>query len=169
MCQQCVELTAELERLKLKLFWKENNVSELKAAMAHANQNNGINCTCLACAVSGRKDEDDGVAAKGFDCAFKLYFERVLAQCGLVVSHFDFNAIVETHTWVSDGNSLCDVDAHLLYVGRDDWNMFSYGTKLWSAKSASDPELAKLTHLFALLGEEDNEDDDNAALKAAAS
>ena len=62
-CVDCIVLRAEKEELKLKLFWFKYGVSKLQQAMAWANQKeiNGVGCNCLACAMSGRKDEDNGI------------------------------------------------------------------------------------------------------------
>ena len=145
-------LQKEVRELKLKLFWKEHNTSELKPAMRHANQDataKGPDCACLACAVSGRMDEEK--EAKGFDCAFKPYFEALLAECGLGVGYAGHGSAVCEHEAEDTGNLVYDNDTHLVHVGRDDWVMFTYGAKLWQATAHDDPELQKLARLFELL------------------
>ncbi len=155
-CPGRAALEAELEALKLKLFWKDHNKSQLELAMQYANQDatKGPGCACIACAVSGRMDEEQD--AKGFDCTFKPYFEAKLKECGLTFERFEDEAVgkVGAHDaadWIYAN------DAHLVFL-TDDWHAFSYGAKLWRAASSNDAELQKLARLFVCL--ETTEDND---------
>ena len=50
-------------------------------------------------------------------------------------------------------DSVFDVDCHFVKLCENGggWFMFTYGAKLWSAKTINDPELKKLEKLFELL------------------
>ena len=163
--QRVSELMAENRQLKLSLFWKNYGVERLEKAMSYANRNyKGPDCYCVVCAVSGRKDDlPDDRTPGGIKCIFKPYFDRMVEECGLVVS----NAMAESalgiaHECNETGSRVYDEDCHLIPINRSDWLLFTYGARLWKAKSVDDPELQKLRKLLELLEEEayttDNED-----------
>ena len=150
--QLVVELVNENRALKLELFWKNHSITKLQNEMQWANQKEpgGPGCNCLACAVSGRKDEENGIPASGFECIFKPYFEALLQECGLSVEP----CCEEYCMHISDdtGNTVYNNDSHFVSIGREDWKAFSYGAKLWKEPhSDQDPELRKLVRLFELL------------------
>ncbi len=149
-CRQCEDLLLENEALKLKLFWRDHGVTQLKQAMARANRlgRRGPNCGCVACAISGRKEACDPVRWRGEPCRFKPYIERLLAECGLAHIPCDFNGIVGHHECDMEGNPVFDIDTHIMTMGQDDWAAFSYGARLWRARMVNDPELLKLVTLF---------------------
>jgi hypothetical protein len=156
--QRVSELLAENQELKLKLFWRDYGVTNLQEAMQYANQKvGGQDCSCLACAVSGRKDTD--TVSAGFACKFEPYFRALLQECGLESLNAGPMAAIE-HISNNSGNFVYDSDTHLIRVGRDDWVHFTYGSRLWKATTVCDPELVKLRTLFDKLNEdnEDNED-----------
>jgi hypothetical protein len=146
-------LLAEKSALELKLFWKKHNITELRTAMEHANQNevDGPNCSCLACAASGRKYEEKKTQKHGVCCAFKPYLEALLVEHGLTVDHVGSGVAVCAHEAESFGNMVYDNDTHFVHLARDDWVIFTYGAKLWRASSCQDPELQKLVGLFESL------------------
>ncbi len=150
--QRVSELLAENRELKLKLFWKNYGVTHLKEAMQYANQT--INCQCLACAVSGRMYTDS--EARGFECRFKTYFDALLLECGLGSLNGDYTGGVQ-HMSDEGGNYVCDLDTHLVRIGRDDWVHFTYGSRLWKVKTDCDPELLKLRTLFNQLKQDTEE------------
>jgi hypothetical protein len=145
-------LRTENEALKLKLFWKEHNKSDLETLMTACNQN-GIQCNCLSCAISGRMDEEQTALPRGAVCRFKQWFEEQLAKhglsskCGVDEDQED----VGPHISCDDGNGVFDVDSHFHHLVRDDWYVWMYGAKLWKAKSVTDPEAVKLQALFYTL------------------
>ncbi len=149
-------LLAEKSALELKMFWKEHNKTQLRAAMQWGNQNevDGPNCSCLACTVSGRKDEEKRTSKRAGCCTFKPYFEALLAEYGLTVGYVESSSVACNDETEPDGNMVYDNDVHLVYVGREDWVMFTYGAKLWRASSCQDPELQKLVRLFEVLQRE---------------
>jgi len=159
-----VALMQENAALKLQLFWKDHNVEKLKDAMIIANEGTGPHCKCIACVISGRKSETD----TSYDsiCTFKPWFENHLSALGIQTATAVYDGTFETHM---SGNGIendpehivFDHDSHLCHISRDDWFMFTYGAKLWKAKSVDDPELQKLKSLFAILHQESPADEDN--------
>lgn len=181
--QLVVRLLAENRALKLELFWNKYNFGELHDAMKTANQKyKGPDCNCHTCDFVGRKNEDDGVIAEGYDCRFKIYFENLLAECGMISTHtptdYDHFFIAEedgdlAHICMNGGNCV-DVDTHIVDSSEiADWRYFTYGARIWKASSVDDPELRKLVLLFHKLLEDfeamelsspddDNREDDDA-------
>jgi hypothetical protein len=149
--QRIIELKNENESLKLQLFWKNHNPTLLKNAMAAGNQSElGPKCGCSACSVSGRAYEGDVEHnVLPWTCTFKPWFEEKIRECGMTIGHgldgFVDGSIVDDH------NPLYDVDCHFNNLAREDWVCWSYGSKIWKVKSASDAELQKLVDLFKVL------------------
>ena len=163
-----VEIMKENKALKLGMFWKKYNYEKLKEAMAFANQKaEGPGCSCLACAVSGRKNrnEEEPSDSDQFNCKFKPYFEATLSEFGLLtasggsesslgIEHestgdSEFDVLIHTLVY--------DIDSHLVTMARNDWYLFTYGAKLWKEGSVESPELQKLSLLFRKLYEFDDE------------
>ena len=138
--------------LRLQLFWKDHNVQALITAMEHANnRDNSPKCNCWNCAVSGRMDEEVGVY-ESKPCEFILWIEEKITICGLTSGRVLPESTPQEHT--SDTwNSVWDVDCHFVKIPMvgGEWSAFTYGAKLWSAKTINDPELKKLEKLFELL------------------
>ncbi len=152
--QRVSELLIENQELKLQLFWKEYGITQLQSAMSFANQKRGgPDCNCLACAMSGRKDELNGEEAAGFECSFKPYFNSLLLECGISSMNGGGGHGFQ-HISNASGNWVFDEECHLVLIGRDDWFNFTYGAKLWKATSVGDPELSRLRILFRRLEEE---------------
>jgi hypothetical protein len=144
----------ENEDLKLQLFWRDYGVKQLKHAMGLANQkvDRGPDCWCLACDKSGRRDARDTRLSSGEPCLFKPYLEALLAECGLVHAPCDFKSIVGHHECDMEGNPVYDLDTHIMTMGgHENWIAFSYGARLWRARSIHDPELNRLRLLFVKL------------------
>jgi hypothetical protein len=146
-----LELKRENEALKLKLFWKEHNNKELNVAMARANETDGgPQCSCLACAVSGRFISNNGEVAEQKPCTFKPWFEQVLREHDMSVGHVVDVPRIDGSLVDSD-NNVFDDDQHFTNFAGADWRWWTYGSKLWKATSVRDPELAKLERLFRTL------------------
>ena len=154
--QRVIELKKENESLKVQIFWKTYNPTKLKEAMVHGNQGMlGPKCGCTSCVVTGRCGEEASNIAG--PCTFKTWFEQKIMECGMTIGcgidGMRDGAIVD------DPNPVYDVDCHFNSLARQDWFCWSYGSRLWRAKSASNPELAKLVALFKVL-ENDGLDDE---------
>ena len=132
--QRVLELRSENEELKLKLFWKDHNKSSLKEAMANGNNYcpSAPKCTCLSCVVSGRIEEEVESEDAG-DCRFKPWFEQKLNDCGMTVGH-DASLRID-NSLIDAVNGVIDCDCHFVNFARCDWFFFSYGKKLWAAKT----------------------------------
>jgi hypothetical protein len=146
----------ERERiLELTVFWKDHNCVKLKDAMAFANQKpDGPDCSCVQCAMSGRKNFQITLPSDGLPCTFMPYFESLLSECnitsknghgGVGIEHestYDSIFDVSTHTYVYD------IDTHLVTMGGTGWYLLTYGSKLWKARSIKSIELHNLSLLF---------------------
>jgi hypothetical protein len=133
----------------MQMFWRDYGIQKLAKAMSHGNlAPYGPKCTCLPCAVSGRVFDN---CDNSFCCKFKPWFEGHVAACGLVVGYHPGIRGVHVDHDCDPNNGVWDVDCHLMYIGRDDWRGFGYGSRLWKAENPNDPELLKLKQLFAVL------------------
>ena len=156
--QRVIELRREVEELRLRLFWKDHSMQRLEKLMAQANSygDNAPKCVCFACGGKGRiRDEDMGDVVVSASCTFTPWFKERLVQCGLT-----FQPMTAAISCTSlgrplrmGGGEVYDVDVHLLLFRDDELFKLSYGTKLYDAKSAKDPELQKLAALFDTLDE----------------
>jgi hypothetical protein len=162
------DILIENQTLKIKLFWKDYNLNKLKEAMRFANIDGiGPKCACLACAVTGRKD-DEANDSDPWVCTFKPWFEEQMKSLQMTVewsrhqNRNDFHDCLNGDVETNCGNaSIWDDESHFAHFSsRDDWHWFTYGSKLWSATSIEDPELAKLKSLFKILYTENDEDKD---------
>ncbi len=153
LLEQRDALLEKVEALELKLFWKKYNSDQLKLAMTYANtaDEEAPNCTCLACAASGRAES----GTKGKSCRFKPYFEALLTEFHLSIGYAGNTSSCAHEDVQPDGNHVYDNDAHFVHVARDDWFIFTYGAKLWRATTRHDPELQKLERLFERLHQDD--------------
>lgn len=147
------DLKLENEALKLRLFWKEHGQAELSASMRLANfVEGGPQCSCLACAVSGRHNRENGEIDGEKPCTFKPWFEQMLREHDMSIGY----GIPDVPIWVDgsvcdSGNNVLDDGQHFTILGRQDWLHWTYGSRLWKATSVLDPELAKLERLFKTL------------------
>ena len=157
-CPHCKDLEKQITELKLKIFWKEHCTGQLKLVMENANQN-GPDCACLVCAVSGRKDEEKDAEPFPSVCAFKPNFEALLTECGLTIGYCDGVPVCEHESEprrIRATSSMISTRI-FVHVGRDDWFGFVYGAKLWRATTSDDPELQKLVSLFERLQPDEEE------------
>ena len=152
--------------LKLQLFWKDHNLEKLKNAMVFANLDSGPHCKCLACSVTGRNPASFLPPKRG--CTFKPWFENHLMTLEMQTARVEHDENSKPHICINgnlDDNpmhSVIDHDSHICHFsGRDDWFWFTYGAKLWKAKSVNDPELQKLKSLFTILYRESSTTDED--------
>ena len=150
-----IELRKENEALKLKLFWKDHDESDLKDLMRQTNNcgKNPPQCSCHACCVAGRVYAD----GPGMECTFKPWFEAHIASCGMEIGVGVGRDQEPVEVSFSEQVHY-DIDAHFHSMGRDDWVQWTYGARLWKAASVSDPEIVKLIRLFDALKAEYGDD-----------
>jgi hypothetical protein len=150
--REVLHLRQENELLRLQLFWKDHCRSHLSELMCQANQaDQGPQCRCLSCAVSGRMDDEEETLPLGAACKFKDWFEDLLTQCGLSTETGVQIGQEPIGSQMCDENMVYDVDAHFHHLTRSDWYTWTYGARLWKSQSANSPEIAKLRALFVLL------------------
>jgi hypothetical protein len=134
--QSILALKQENEKLKLTIFWKDHGIKEMLYAMAFANSMS-TDCKCSTCMA-----RDQGGEEYVYECRFNPWFEERLAECG-----------IETSVGVTTDQHKCTFieacNTHIVHA--QDWSSFTYGSKLWNAKSVGDPELKKLAKLFKVL------------------
>jgi len=160
--QRFCEVVQENTLLRLQLFWKDHHLGKLKEAMSVANDTY-TKCKCLACAVSGRMYEgEEGTETS--HCTFKPWFETQLNSLGMTVQWTSRMNENDTHMCLGcSGRSVWDDDCHFCHFSsRDDWFCFTYGSKVWNAKSANDKELLKLESLFQILYHDPEEENDSS-------
>jgi hypothetical protein len=151
-----LELKRENEALKLKLFWKDHNDKKLNAAMTTANNSHGgPACSCSACAVSRRYL---GESSETKPCTFKPWFEQVLEENGMSIAR----GLPDVPIWVKGSvvdspHDVLDDGHHFSNLESQNWFFWKYGSKLWKATSALDPELMKLERLFQTLNSVDED------------
>ena len=133
------ELKRENEELRLRVFWLEHSAQKLAELMQLANcSKDGPWCSCCDCLQSGRFHptyEGPGTDTCMWKCAFKPWFEEIVARCGMRVGLCKED---DAHFWYAE--SLCA-------PVRCAWQ---YGTRLTDARSEH-ADLAKLNALFDAL------------------
>ena len=157
MDSRVVELRRENEELRLRLFWKDHNVQMLEKVMKEANQmDNAPKCNCFRCVLTERMDGD--VVYDNQSCTFIPWFEEKIKLCDLTTKYYTDLSLESTdyriHVSDTSGNPVFIADCHFVKYCTTgiDWGSFSYGSKLWKAKTVNDPELRKLEKLFELMG-----------------
>jgi hypothetical protein len=160
--REVIELRKEVERLKLSLFWKDYNAKALKKKMNEANHYHAEapGCNCPVCVLS---DGSDAIDYNFGACLFKPWFEAKLVECGIETTEdqhpptapesfedMDKDDGMLVHECDSS-NFVRNKDAHLVTLLENDWRFFTYGSRLFRAKSVNNPELKKLARLFEIL------------------
>jgi hypothetical protein len=162
--QLVVRLLEENRNLKLELFWKKYDYAELCEVMKSANQKyKGPDCKCLTCDFIGRmtmmdNNNNETTPAQGHNCLFKIYFEGLIADCGMThcIDNINNDDLLTTMMMSGDGGVVTsDIDTHFVDTSEHcDWENFVFGAKIWKARSVEDPELRKLVLLFHKLEED---------------
>jgi hypothetical protein len=146
-------LRKENEELRLQLFWKDHKIQKLKQAIKRANFSSvdSIKCNCWKCSIAGRMDK--GIKMdQNKTCKFIPWFQEIMAECGLI-----YESLPETHSHTDHPSDtslpVCNVDSHFVETALTGGFLFqfTYGSKLWKAKSTDNPEIKKLEKLFGLL------------------
>lgn len=172
--REILELRSENERLKLKLFWKDYSVDKLKKAMRFGNiiPDGSPYCQCNDCLSYERAPwprkrvplhgSDSGAAANRnvYDedfyrrpCTFGPWFARTAARFGLTMKKAVYSDETPGPTEIPEHDSnadlyVLDMDCHLVNEDGPAWTRFTYGRRLWDAKTVESPELKKLEKFF---------------------
>ena len=148
--QRVIELNEKVRKLELDIFWLKHNYQDLCVAMKEANlKDDGPKCGCDSCVEGSREYQTVHTRPT---CAFKPYFEGLLAECGLTVTTQEALRMEgEAHACMRGTYKVPPTDVHFVMFGGTSWEHFTFGTKLWKARSAKDPELAKLVLLLQKL------------------
>ena len=85
--ERVLEQRKEIERLKVKLFFRDYTHETLLEATKNLNHAN-TRCKCSGCKRAGRIHHSD-VEDKGVACTFGPWFDKVLYERGLVVLRKD--------------------------------------------------------------------------------
>ncbi len=80
------------------------------------------------------------------ECMFFTWFKGVAARHGMLIQFRNNEAKRIPHQ--SSPIDVYDQDCHLIWLGVGDFSYYSYGSRLWNAKTTSNPELKKLEGLF---------------------
>ncbi len=150
-----IELRQENERLKLTIFWHDHNIYALREAMERANlyHPDAPKCMCIHCSYSGRCGNQRNQIDS---CKFKPWFEAKLQECGLeTLNGYPEGGKQTPHKCSGETNFVLDADIHFVNMSIGYWTWFTYGSKLWAAKSLGDPQIQKLVLLFKELNKDD--------------
>jgi hypothetical protein len=109
MDKEVLHLRQENEALRLQLFWKDHNWSQLRNLMSEANQaSDAPQCSCWSCNVTGRKRDNQDTLPRGAPCRFKPWFAALLTECGLTTEtgdHIGQRRWIGSHlSIIGDGN-----------------------------------------------------------------
>jgi hypothetical protein len=156
MDARILTLRRQNEELRLELFWTKYNTKKLRAAMKHANCGwlGSPECHCWKCSLSGRIDKCTAID-NSKPCQFIPWFESHMTACGLTYEGDPGPHEHEHHACEKKG-AVCDIDSHFVETTMRGGflHKFTYGSKLWKAKSVDNPELKKLEMLFRILNSE---------------
>ena len=148
-------LTKENDMLRLELFWKDHDMTNLKNAMALANANH-TKCLCSGCVLTKRDahvDPDEGVHTS--TCVFTPWFEELIAHCEMVTVTCNRQSKNPQQQAVSflSRNDCIEADSHFVFFPSPGPGLiaFMFGERLWKTTTTNDPELFKLELLKEML------------------
>ena len=161
-------LRKEKEELKLSLFWVKYSAKKLHSAIKRGNEkipDIPRNCSCEICfyayrfCMEGCTQFDETLAPNEI-CEWRPLFEAKLVELGI-----EFSNESASQSWIKhecaggrEPGVAVDCDTHIVNEYGNhcsgtshDWSQFTYGSKLFKATTADDPELQKLVALFEWL------------------
>lgn len=153
--KEIIEMKKEIEKLKLKLFWKDHGIDKFTKIIIDANlyHPKSPKCDCYYCVACGRAPAHKSIENPR-KCLFKDWFEEVLNDHEIkFISGYPKNDPEEL-THISTNNNdmyVLAVDTHLINMGQLQWGTFTYGSKLYNAKNENNQEIQKLKKLFTYL------------------
>ncbi len=128
---QTLELQKEVDRLKLEIYHLK--LLPLRECMKIFNYYKLPRaCHCLACACSGRLEEDsDADEPHTFECSFKPEWETYLQSVEATVHPSNAEwPLPFGQSWIHGDTASC-----LYNIGREDWNAAGWGRPLLSLNS----------------------------------
>jgi hypothetical protein len=159
------DLKEENRQFRLKEFWRDFNISELREVVMA--QNKRPICFCDDCANNCRikswlkKPKGDVACDK---CVYHRWMFSTISECGMLVS--DGHCVEKLlHTPSCGFQYVSSEDVHFVY-SPDTKLGFTYGARLWKAQSTDDPELEKLAKFFSRIQGATMEPFDHAELLA---
>ena len=165
--ERVIEQRKEIERLKVKLFFRDYTTDYLEKAMKHLNCLH-TRCTCSGCKKTGRMfigDTEDKYAA----CTFGPWLDNVLKERGLVTLHMqdcediNFTGLYDDEIGTKRENfvdkyDFCYEDFHLVetsnfYIRRGveyhtRWESVNIGRRLWNVESIDNQYIKQFERVF---------------------
>jgi hypothetical protein len=134
-----LEQQHEIESLKLKIFWLENDIKYLKYTMKQFNESI-TKCQCIYCRSFDRCENSSFawvIQNNTSECNFKEPFEKFLIENSLIFLNEKGKIINKISNYVCT-----DIDAHINNADGH-WGFIQIGRRLWSASSIKNDELIK--------------------------
>ena len=164
--ERVLEQRKEIEKLQVKLFFKDYTEGNVERMIKRLNVN--TECKCTACSVLGRishgETEDASVV-----CTLGRWLDNVLHERGLVVLHLSadhdkcaehdkcagpYEEGVINHDQIQFTNADCHLVEHvdMSFLYRDEpvfrWRRFSIGKRLWNVESINNQDLKQFRSVF---------------------
>lgn len=152
------ELRSRVRELEMELFWSRHNTGEFRSMVEYAMQLGVFRqCECVNCNVS--LDRLHPRFERPWECDNLICVERLASNFGMKTLHLDSDRNIRSkdHPAAGDGNVFDGPhleDVHIVsfytvsHMGQDQMK-WTYGPKLWKAKTTNDPELHKLGQFFS--------------------
>ena len=164
--ERVIEQRKEIERLKVKLFFRDYTEKVLIGIMQRLNYQHA-KCKCSGCKATGRLCNGD-IEDKEAACTFGPCFDKVLKEHGLVVlrkyrhdgfyvsgpyiDEFDTRneRFAEQFTFSDEDCDLVEMPHNLLEKEVDDarWENIIIGKRLWNAESVSNECIKQFKRVF---------------------
>lgn len=147
MDQRVIDLRKENEELKLQVYWRDYNVLSLRDILnsAHVYAPGASTCKCMPCCVSGFSSEVAD-ANPDVECAIAKWFKGMAERHGLTVEPLHSDSKYVQHP--SSPVSVYDQDCHIVRLRVGDFSYYSFGARIWKARTVANSELRKLEALF---------------------
>ena len=156
--QRVLEQRKEIEKLEVKLFFKDYTEGNLKIIINNLNWN--MKCKCMVCSIVGRICDDDAKDLNAV-CTFVPWLDNVLHERGFVVLRqtcvYDrCDGPYEECFYKFDKVPFIDADCHLVEHVLDvpvtgnviRWRYISIGKRLWNAESINDQQIKQFKRVF---------------------
>ena len=161
--QRVLEQRKEIEKLKVKLFFRDYTHEILENALKDLNYANDIKCKCRDCKKSGRICNSDTVD-KEATCTLVPWFENVLHERGLVDLRRKGNGIFDVEwcggPYNDEYGKISDnfvnfpfINDHCHLAERPGnhevpWGEIYIGKRLWNVESIDNPCIRQFERVF---------------------